>query len=293
MPCYYPQGAYRLNGEPVRRPCGYCIGCRLEHSRQWAIRCVHETQVHDENCFLTLTYNNESLPEGGSLRKKDLQLFIRRLKRLKETEKDGIRYYGCGEYGDELGRPHYHLLVFNYDFKDKEVIQKDYRFRRNRFSKSDIKTLYKSKELEEIWKKGFCSIGDVDFESAAYVARYTMKKYHLTPTERAKGKNIDEHYRGKEVEFAIMSKRPGIGKLWFDRYKGDVYPKDFFTLKGRKMRPPRYYDDLLKKKDKKMMEKIKEDRIKNQEEHNQKRLWQRNKHREIITKKLERKLHNE
>lgn len=152
MPCYFPMQGFRSktltdNGKrkivfsknqgfedlPVTLPCGQCIGCRLEHSRQWAIRCLHEASLHEHNCFLTLTFDDEHLPKSESLDVRDLQLFMKRLR--KEYGK-GIRFYACGEYGEKYYRPHYHLCLFNHDFHDKYL-----------WKMSNDKPLYRSKSL--------------------------------------------------------------------------------------------------------------------------------------------------
>ena len=196
MPCYYPLHGYRakhpepsgkrrivfnpkqgIQDEQVDVPCGQCIGCKLERSKQWAIRCVHEASMHQDNSFITLTYNDEHLPENGQLVKKDFQKFMKRLR--KKCGK--VRYYQCGEYGSQyddqgnkitdslnrelLGRPHFHACLFGLDFPDKEL-----------WTVRNGINLYRSPTLEKIWKKGYSSIGNVTFESAAYVARYITKK---------------------------------------------------------------------------------------------------------------------
>ena len=194
MPCYKPLRGYRSNtktqtgkrsivfnprhgfiDQPQDVPCGQCIGCRLERSRQWAIRIVHESQMHEQSYFLTLTYNNEFLPKTGSLQKADVQLFM---KRLRKKFGKGIRYYYCGEYGEKFHRPHYHLIIFGCEFPDKILWKIE---RGNR--------LWISEDLNKLWKKGYCSIGMVTFESAAYVARYVTKK--IT------GKQANQHYERK------------------------------------------------------------------------------------------------
>lgn len=286
MPCYNPVGTYRKDGSPTYRPCGGCIGCRLEYSRQWAVRCCHEASMYDENSFVTLTYNPENLPADNSINKKDLQKFIKRLRRKIEPKK--IRYFGCGEYGEKFSRPHYHLCLFNYDFPDREIFYygKKTRFK-NRFKKGNDNTVYTSEMLEEVWNKGFCTIGELTFESAAYVARYVTKKVN--------GEHKDEWYDGKTPEFAVMSRRPGIGHDWIKKFTNDVYPKDFHTLNGVKMRPNRYYDSIYEKVNKKEFDKIKEKRRwngENKEYESHLRLWQKERHRKSITKLLERKMEN-
>lgn len=280
---FKPQGAYI--DLPVMLPCGKCIGCRLEQSRQWAVRCVHESSMHDENSFLTLTYNDEHLPEDGTLVKSHLQGFIKKLRR--KTGKE-LRYYGCGEYGDKLGRPHYHIIVFGYEPKDKEVlVSGQVRRFKNIFSTKIANDLFTSKEIEERWGKGFCTAGSVSFDSAGYVARYCVKKIS--------GDKAISHYGKKIPEFAIMSRKPGLGKLWIEKYLTDVYPKDFFTLDGVKMRPPRYYDIHLEEVNPELMKKIKKRReIKERENYETcDRKHARDKHKKLQTKSLKRRIHNE
>lgn len=285
MSCNFPVGAYRSDGTQTYRPCGMCIGCRLEYSRQWAIRCVHEAQMHRDNCFLTLTYNKENLPDNKSIDKRELVNFIKRLRRKIEPKK--IRYFGCGEYGSKYSRPHYHLCVFGYSFPDSKV----YRFGAktkygNRYKKGNRHSLYTSKMLENIWKKGFCSIGELTFETAGYTARYVMKKMM--------GPYKDFAYDGLEPEFAIMSRMPGVGKPWIDKYMTDVYPKDFHTINGKKVKPSRYYDSIYKKLNPDEFEEIKKKRIlENQKNNNGAsiRQYHKERYRIAVTKRLEREYH--
>ena len=246
MACFHPLQGYRskyktVNGKnaivfsssqgyidkPVSVPCGQCVGCRLERSRQWAIRCSHEADLYENNCFITLTYSDQNLPDDGSLHVEDFQKFM---KRLRKFAGEGVRFYHCGEYGERFGRPHYHACIFNFDFNDKY-------FWRN--SPSGFK-LFRSDTLEKLWPFGHCEIGTVTFESAAYVARYIMKKVN--------GDMADEHYFDpftgvyRKPEYTTMSRRPGIGKGWYDKFSSDVFPSDFVVVKGVKMRPPLFYD---------------------------------------------------
>lgn len=254
MPCYSPLQGYRatfvnektgkrpivfstkygFKDLPVTVPCGRCTGCRLEYSRQWAIRCVHESQMHKHNAFITLTYSPENLPDDNSIHKSELQKFFKRLR--KHTGKR-LRYFACGEYGEKNNRPHYHAVIFGYDFPDKYL-----------HTKVNGNLLFRSPLLEKCWKKGHSLIGDVTFESAAYVARYVMKK------RKGDEKEIEEHYKlldqetGEihtiEPEFCLMSRRPGIGKTWLEKFKTDT-DKDYITVRGQKMSLPKYYDNLL------------------------------------------------
>lgn len=221
---------------PVEVPCGQCIGCRLERSRQWAIRCVHEAQLHSENCFITLTYNNDHLPADGSL---DVTHWQKFMKRLRKKYGDGIRFFHCGEYGHQLGRPHYHACIFGFDFPDKVLWKQS----------PSGERLYRSASLESLWPFGYSSVGTLTFESAAYVARYIMKK-HL-------GQGADDHYGGKKPEYTTMSRRPGIAAGWFEKFKGDVYPSDEVILRGKAMKPPKYYDGLYEVLDPDAFEKMK------------------------------------
>lgn len=283
MACYGSMVVRNKWGEPFEVPCGQCIGCRLERARQWAVRCVHEAQMHDENCFITLTYNNDNLPEDKSVHKRHLQLFFKRLRRKIGKE---LRYYACGEYGDRLGRPHYHACIFGVDFHDKTHLRgSNYRWHRNHFKKGHVHDLYRSTLLEDRWPYGYSTVGELTFESAGYVARYCTKK--IT------GEKSKDHYGDKNPEFALMSSRPGIGYSWYQKYKTDVYPKDFFTINGVKNKPPRYYDDLLARDDPMLLEDIKFKRSMNCTEENSHRKAMKAKHRKLITKPLNRSLHHD
>lgn len=260
MPCYFPLKAFKAKskdpqktaitfrrseswkGIEISLPCGQCIGCRLERSRQWAVRCVHEASLYDRNCFVTLTYDPAHLPKTGSLQLEHFQLFM---KRLRKKYGAGIRFFHCGEYGDNLGRPHYHALLFNHDFDDKKY-----------FSERNGNKVWTSDNLSNLWQMGFSLIGEVTFESAAYVARYVMKK--------VTGENKDIHYNGMKPEYVTMSRRPGLGKGWYEKYKTDVYPHDRVIVRGAETRPPRFYDNLLGKSDPSTLALLKIEREKNE-----------------------------
>lgn len=223
------------SGRQVVVPCGQCVGCRLERSRQWAVRCMHESSMHKQSIFVTLTYAPEHLPKDRSLDYRHFQLFM---KRLRKKCGSGIRFYMCGEYGDENGRPHYHALLFGVDFSDKIPWRKT----------TTGFTQYKSDVLNEIWGLGHCEIGNVSFKSAAYVARYIMKKvtgdqaaFHYCDIDPETGEILDE----VKPEFNSMSRRPGIGRSWIEKYYSDVYPSDFLVVNGHKCRPPRFYDQFF------------------------------------------------
>lgn len=204
-------------------PCGQCIGCRLEKSRKWAIRCVHEATQHAHNCFITLTYNDDNLPLDLSLNKRHYTLFM---KRLRKKFGDGIRFFACGEYGSLYQRPHYHAILFGFDFPDKQF-----------FKYKHGTILYRSPTLEKLWPYGFSTVGTVTFESCAYVARYCLKK--------VTGDKADDYYHGRQPEYVVMSRRPGIARDWIDEYLTDVYPHDYVVIRGGiKCKPPRYYDKI-------------------------------------------------
>jgi len=231
---------FGLTDMPVAVPCGQCIGCRLERSRQWAVRCLHEASLHERNCFITLTFSDEYYPRDGSL---NVAVFQKFMKRLRKRFGNGIRFFACGEYGENFGRPHYHACLFNFDFPDRLL-----------WSHRDGVDLYTSAALCELWPFGFSSVGDVTFESAAYVARYIMKK--------VTGSSSSDHYDwvdpltgqvfSRVPEFTTMSRRPGIAHAWIGQFLTDVYPSDFLVVNGVKCKPPRFYDKfyaLLQKRD--------------------------------------------
>lgn len=269
MACFYPLQAFRVSkpGQPdsivfserkkfegangVLRPgeiaCGQCFGCRLERSRQWAMRCMHEASLHDSNSFITLTYDNEHLPFRSQLEYSHFQLFM---KRLRKRAGRPVRFFMSGEYGEREGRPHYHALLFGFDFSDKQ------KFRQ---LDSGCK-LYTSKMLEELWPFGMSSIGTVTFESAAYVARYCLKKM-TGPGAESYYARTDCHGSYQIVpEFAHMSLKPGIGAPWLEKFQTDVYPHDYVVVNGMKVKPPKYYDKLYEGKDVDSLEWIKFER---------------------------------
>lgn len=247
MPCFHPLTAFRTRsgrisfcktalGEHLELPCGRCVGCRLDYSKMWAVRCVHEAEQHADNCFITLTYSDEFLPRPRSLQPDHLKDFIKRL-RARTGKK--LRYYACGEYGDLNWRPHYHALIFGFRFPDMEL-----------FRERGGVRVYTSRLLESVWQhKGFCTVGELTPESAAYCARYVMKKvggdqapYYYSELDP---------YTGELVpilpEFCRMSLKPGIGADWFKKYHSDVFPDDFVVIKGKRVRVPDYYDTLFER----------------------------------------------
>ncbi len=218
---------------PALVSCGQCIGCRLERSRQWAVRCVHEAKMHERNCFITLTYSDENLPPGGTLVVKHWQDFAKRLRHRVGP----FRFFHCGEYGSKTGRAHGHALIFGLDFHKT----------RKPFKKSGNFMLYRSDLLDEIWGHGYVNIGTLTFESAAYCARYTTEK--ITGKKGPEFYERVDHSTGEIINlkppYCTMSRRPGIGKPWLEKFKTDVYPSDEVISNGKPARPPKYYDDQL------------------------------------------------
>ena len=283
MPCFNPLNAYHVpgpgkskkisflksgdsiptNGEYLRLPCGQCAGCRLDRSRHWATRCMHEARQHADNCFITLTYADTHLPWDGSLNLRHWQEFMKRL-RGHAQRKFGIgdiKFFHAGEYGENgTKRPHYHACIFGFDFLDKKPWKRE----------SDY-TIYTSDALDTLWGKGFTTVGDLNWSSAAYCARYNMKKINGPRKEQIDPKTglrpYDRvHAQTGEVievrpEYCTMSRRPGIGHSFITDYIDDIFPWDECIVNGHPTRPPRYYDNFYAELDAEGMEEIKERRI--------------------------------
>lgn len=261
MPCNFPLKAYfsktvnptgrrslvfkpelSLNGVPQQIPCGQCMGCKLEKARQWAVRLMHEKKMHESSVFLTLTYDDAHVPKGYTLVKRDLQLFLKRLRKIKGS---GLKFFACGEYGETTLRPHYHVILFGTHFPDMKL-----------FKKSGNYPLYASAELDGIWMNGFCTIGQVDFHSCAYVSGYVTKK--IT------GEKAEAHYRGRLPEFCVMSRGGRVGKGlsygYFEKFGDDAYKHDNVIVNGHESPLPRYYDKHYEIVDFKRLELLKSQR---------------------------------
>jgi len=256
--CYRPLPAYRDSSGGItfdRRqgdteltlPCGACVGCRVARARSWSLRCVHEASLHKQNSFVTLTYSEDRLPPGGSLRYRDFQLFMKRLRKATRTR---VRFFVCGEYGEALSRPHYHACLFGYFPGDARPV-----------SYLSANRAWRSAEVERLWPHGHVHIGELNVRSAAYAARYVLKK--------VTGSNAPAHYTRVDAdgvvydlvpEFARMSLRPGIASSWFRKFAPDVTTFDYVVHEGRKYVVPKYYDKLLERDDPDLLAKWKEDR---------------------------------
>lgn len=243
MSCYHPIAAWRdpsgigvvfskeLGGDRVDLPCGRCLGCRERRARDWTLRCVHEAQLWDAKCFVTLTYARDCVPAGGSLDHRDFQLFMKRLR--KRTGRP-VRFFMCGEYGPANMRPHYHAILYNVDFGDRKLAGKS----------RGGSEYYSSESLEALWTHGRCSVQDVSNRTIGYCTRYIVDKMTGSKEE------LDEHYTvidsdgvivRRKPEYCAVSLKPGIGARWFDKFSSDVLRHDFAVLEGNKYAVPKYY----------------------------------------------------
>ena len=211
---------------PFVLPCGKCINCRLEYSRQWAVRCVHEASMHEKNSFLTLTYDNEHLG-NNRLDYSDFQLFM---KKLRKTTDDRIGFFCTGEYGEKSFRKHWHACVFNFKPRDLKKM----------FTNARGDSVFESASLTSLWGKGHVSVGELTFESAGYCARYAAKKltfgkdgtHELEPISKKSNKNA-------------------IGKAWIEKFWRDVFSYGRCSFKNSSGRVvyttvPRYYEKWFK-----------------------------------------------
>lgn len=243
----------------IKLPCGKCIGCILDKANDWSTRCWCEAKEWNNNCFITLTYNDENLPKNRLLCKKDLQDFWKRLRyyengienwtnpRTQKNEKP-IRYFACGEYGSKNKRPHYHAIVFNWKPKDLKFYKENHAGDR----------LFISKKLTKIWGKGFVIVGNVTYKSACYVARYTTKKmFNVKKSDLKKG--------GIESEFILMSRNGGIGINYWNTNKRMIINNEGILIKiGERVknrRIPKYFETLYQKQDEYHYEFYKEKKI--------------------------------
>lgn len=276
MACYHPIPAYQGGpGEPVKLwppvgtatlelPCGTCLGCRTDHATEWAHRAEMEATAWPYNCFLTLTYDDDHLPEEGHLRPRDLRNFLKKLwrasnrleptiqaitqtrwhlarlrkghqgpRQLKQIQISPLRYLAAGEYGDRTGRPHFHILLFNCDFADKKKTAKD---------------LYESATVTKYWRKGGHKIGALTGASANYVAQYSLKKLRSPEVPRHDSQGEVYH-----PPFIRMSLKPPIGEAWTIKYKTDLQ-HGYIIKNARKKRIPRATKKQLAKIDPQLAE---------------------------------------
>lgn len=221
-------------------PCGKCQGCIQKRVRDWALRCEHEAKMHEFNYFVTLTYDDEHLPDGGSLCYSDFQSFMKKARHWygifdwrtkKQWQKTRIRFFMCGEYG-ALKRPHYHVLLFNFPIPDLNYLKRS----------PKGSNLYTSELVSELWsRRGFVTIGAVEYASAAYVAQYCVKKMGQVDSDyEFVDLETGETVR-KSKEMVQMSRAPGIGALWYEKYGKQVFPVDRCVSNGVQVGVPRFY----------------------------------------------------
>lgn len=208
--------------------------------------------MHSENCFVTLTYNPESLPRGPTLVKRHVQLFIKQVRRYLETHgiPKRIRYFAAGEYGKQDGRPHYHIILFGWMPKDGEPwLRKDYG------------STYKGGTLERLWGRGYVEYAEMGAGAASYTAKYTVEKITGDAAKKAY-ERVTEDGEVVDVipEFSMMSNRPGIGATFYEKYEDDFRNHDYTIASGKKKKVPRYYDKLYERKNPKRLESIKDAR---------------------------------
>lgn len=267
-------------------PCGQCMSCRLSKAQEWATRIAHENSSHDDSCFVTLTFGDTHLPVDRSVSVRDLQLFMKRLR--KAVGHARIRYFGCGEYGDTTLRPHYHILLFGWRPPDLLPWRKS----------SSGFVVYRSAFLESVWPFGHVEVGSVTAESSGYVARYIIKKasgndevaraqYRRTNPETGEEWEVQR-------EFIVMSTRPGIGSAWFDQFKDDAFPSDFVIIDGVKRPVPRYYTRKLADLERaKVTQQRKANAAKHAENNTTRRLLTRDESAQIRATRLKRQMEEE
>lgn len=250
MPCTRPILAYRSPGGEIHSVtnrgqyvdigydlvtwgCGYCPDCKAAKARDWGIRIAHECQMHSQNSYVTLTYNDESLPHDKGLLPNDITKFFKSLRNWGHS----FRYFQCGEYGSQFLRPHHHIIFMGISFNfDRSLV----RVRNKR-------PIFNSPTLSMAWPYGNHEIEEVNYAAGCYVAQYTAKKLTNQPLDRwdANGETWTV-----EPAYTTMSRRPPLGTSWFEKYWEDVYPHDFCKLEDdRTSRPPPYYDKLYAKMD--------------------------------------------
>lgn len=267
--------------EFIEIPCGKCHECRLAYSRRWADRCMLEAQYHNENCFITLTYDDEHIPNDygfdpitgerrrfNSLKKEDLQKFFKSLRNalneIPKEKRDGkqrywhegdpdfvpVRYLACGEYGSKTSRPHYHIILFGWHPPETDIVP---------IGKNELgQDYYGSATLSKAWDKGFHVVGECDWNSCAYVSRYVTKKMFPMEKDFYEMCNI-------EPEFLVMSRRPGIGAQWYEDNKKcySTFLKSYLKTKtgSHAIGSVKYFDNKLMNDYPEIYEDMKEKRV--------------------------------
>lgn len=315
MSCYKPWVPPSHLGLPphTKLACGRCIGCKLQRSNEWATRCSHEASLHTYNSFLTLTIDDNHL-RTQSLNHRIYQLFMKRVRnalgRIRYANAIAIseslyqyevansrsatslanpretcmgfhpiprlKYYMAGEYGSRTRRPHFHACLFGISFNDKKYYAT---------GKGGAR-IYTSDTLQKLWGQGFSTVGEVTYESAAYIARYIMDK--------KTGQDASNYYQhinwetgeitDLKPEYNKMSLKTAIGKEWLEKYTTDVYPDGNVITRGKKNKAPKYYDKIWKKKEPNKFADMKRKRKKEQIENSQDNTPERLKTKETVKK---------
>lgn len=276
---YHPKTCAQTTPD-LQVPCGRCIGCRLAKAREWSVRCMHEASLYWENCWLTLTMNDDYLysrENPYSLERGNNSEITRFLKRLRKKYGSGIRYFYCAEYGETCffcnksetdchskgcgeyhawrGRPHYHVCIFNHDFNDKTL-----------YKMINGKPHYNSEELDSLWtdpktgvNMGYATISELNEDTAGYTARYSLKKITGALAEEEDPDTGLRYYERLTEDGQIISLEPeyvnmsrgskklgtgGIGKGWLDKYSKEVLDNDSVLYKELRIQPPKYYDKI-------------------------------------------------
>lgn len=271
MPCEQPIPAWRpaiggpllfkppTNGRAYNKmhvPCGHCILCRTEQARQTAVRIIHEATLHQENCFLTLTYDDNNIPTYGSLNYEHLVKFWKRLRKsmvaktkANRSTATPIRYYAVGEYGDRSLRPHYHACLFGHAFLSERIILR-----------TTPSLLWTSMELQRIWGHGNVSVGALNFATARYTASYITKKLR-SKQQYVRVDNDTGELIAIEQPRAFMSRN--LGKGWWDEWNQQLQDHDHVIIDAHPQKPPKAYDRWLLETNPEKMEEIKEQRKNN------------------------------
>lgn len=231
-----PEAGDSIGYIEIEVPCGTCILCREEYARQTAVKIHHESMMHEEGAFITLSYKDEHLPEHNSLNYEDIHRFWKRERqRLWRTAHIKLRHYTVGEYGDKTLRPHYHACVFGYGYLNNRVMLRE-----------TPTLLWTTPELEKAWGLGFVSVGALNYATASYTASYITKKlrskqqYVRTDTET--GELIP-----LEQPRAFMS--DNLGKTWWSKYGKYLEDNDWVIVNGTRQKPPKTYDKWMKERD--------------------------------------------
>lgn len=246
MACYRPIAALQQGGSGSVRlwpplgtanlhlPCGRCIGCKTKRATEWAHRCMHEAKEYDQSVFITLTYRDDALPEKGRLQPWQFTRFIKRIREHTRRRGGGVtpyngsnvRYFACGEYGEERGRPHYHAILFGTGFSDGRAVGPE---------------LWESDTLTRLWSHGIARYGPATPAAANYIAQYSLKKIGGSRSVMVDGLEIP-------APFLRMSTRPPIGAKWLERNKEDLL-QGYMVVDGVQQGIPRTYKERLKKLD--------------------------------------------